>query len=305
MSNRPGPPGKVVAKVSQIAIYPVKGCGGIALRIAEVLSSGLKNDRGYMIVREEKDQEGVHPFITQRDKRGRSDAKPQSLSILALIRPQIIDGGLRLTWKGTDPVVVNPEQRAGRLMMVRVQKDVVWSVDQGEQVARWLSEHLEVRVRLVGRGARFHRLASQTYMRSTNTISFQDAYPIHWVMQESVDELSKVARKEIPWTRFRPNIVGEGGEPQAEHTIHEGIMGQIRFIQPKPCTRCPVTTVDQQSGEKRGNEPLTALSTYKRWQKTREIIFGENVLPIQAGTVSIGDDIVQLTERRPPIVYGR
>ena len=295
----------MVAKISQIAIYPIKGCGGIALRSAEVLSSGLSGDREYIIVREEKDQEGAHHSITQRDKRERSDPKPQSLSILALIRPQITDRKLKLTWMGSDSVVVDLEEGSGHPILVRVQKDVVWSLDQGGPVAKWLTEHLQLRVRLARRGTDFHRPASQTYMRSANTISFQDAYPIHWVMQESVDELSRTAGQEIPWTRFRPNIVGEGGEPQSEHTIHEGSMGEVRFIQPKPCTRCPVTTVDQTSGEKRGNEPLRALSTYKRWRKTREIIFGENVLPTQEGTIRMGDEIVQLTKRNPPLEYGR
>ena len=190
-------------------------------------------------------------------------------------------------------------------MTVKVHKAVVSAVDQGEPVARWLSEHLGLRVRLVRASGSFHRLASQNYMQNTNPILFQDAYPIHWFMQESVDELSAIAGQEIPWTRFRPNIVGEGGEPQAEHRMYEGMMGEVRFVQPKPCTRCPVTTVDQDEGERRGTEPLTSLSTYKRWGKTSEVLFGENVLPLSNGLIRVGDDISQLSARNPPLVYGR
>jgi uncharacterized protein YcbX len=124
-------------------------------------------------------------------------------------------------------------------------------------------------------------------------------------MQESVDELSRMAGQTIPWTRFRPNVVGEGGAPQVEHEIYEGAMGEVRFVQPKPCTRCPVTTVDQEVGEKSGNEPLTTLSKYKRWNVTRELLFGENALPLKGGSITVGDEILEYRARRPRIVYGK
>lgn len=258
-----------------------------------------------MVVRQKPEADGVHLFLTQRDKRTREEAKPQSLAILALIEPEVRDGALRLTWKGNDPISIPRDDVPGAVMAVEIHKVVVSAVDQGETVAKWLSEHLGLKVRLVRASGPFHRLASQNYMRNTNPIMFQDAYPVHWFMQESVDELSGFAGQEIPWTSFRPNIVGRGGEPQAEHGMYEGMMGEVRFVQPKPCTRCPVTTVDQEKGERRGTEPLSALSTYKRWSRTGELIFGENALPLNSGVVRVGDDISQLTAREPLLVYGK
>jgi MOSC domain-containing protein len=297
-------PVKHIGKVSHIAIYPVKGCARIELPSAHVSRMGLDGDREYMVVRQETRADGVHPFVTQRDKRSREDAKPQSLAILALIKPEIRDDSLRLTWKGGDPIDVARDQHDGDEMKVIIHKEVVSAVDQGEQVAGWLSEHLGLKVRLVRASGPFRRMARQNYMQNTNPIMFQDAYPIHWVMQESVDELSKIAGQEIPWTRFRPNIVGAGGEAQIEHEINEGMMGEVSFVQPKPCTRCPVTTVDQETGEKRGTEPLTSLTSYKRWSKTRETIFGENILPLRDGLIRLGDDISELSARTTPLVYG-
>lgn len=294
-----------VGNVSHIAMYPVKGCARVELQIARVGRTGLEGDREYMVVREEIEADGVHPLVTQRDKRRREEAAPQSLAILALIRPEISDDALRLTWRGSDPIAVARGQHVGEEMKVRVHKEVVWAVDQGEPVARWLSEHLEVKVRLVRASGSFSRLAKQNHMPNTNHIMFQDAYPIHWIMQESVNELSELVGREIPWTRFRPNIVGGGGEPQVEHEMYEGIIGEVLFVQPKPCTRCPVTTVDQDAGEKRGNEPLTSLNTYKRWDKTSEVLFGENILPLRNGLIRVGDEISELSSRNPPLVYGR
>jgi len=266
---------------------------------------GLEGDREYMVVKEETGADGVRRFLTQRDQRHREEAKPQSLAILALIKPAMRKGTLTLTWKGSDPITLAHDHSAGDELSVLIHKEVVTVVDQGESVALWLSEHLGLKVRLVKAGGSFHMLARQNYMANTNQIRFQDAYPIHWVMQESVDELSTVVGHEIPWTRFRPNIVGEGGEPQVEHEILEGKIGEVSFLQPKPCTRCPVTTVDQDEGEKRGTEPLTSLSSYKRWDRTREAIFGENILPLRSGLIKVGDDISEVLGRNPPLVYGK
>ena len=293
-----------IGVVSHMAIYPVKGCGRIELQSAFIGRTGFEGDREYMIVREEERSDGVHEFITQRHKRTREESRPQSLSVLALIKPELTRSTLRLTWKGTDPIDVDREEQAGDVLRVSIHSDIVSAVDQGQAAADWLSEHLELRVRLVKATGPFHRLAGQRYMQNNNQVVFQDAYPIHWIMQESVDELSRVSGQKIPWTRFRPNIVGEGGEPQIEHEIHEGTVGEVRFVQPKPCTRCPVTTVDQDGGEKRDNEPLTSLSRYKKWERTDEVIFGENLLPLGSGLIEVGDPIEQLSARIPPLAYG-
>jgi hypothetical protein len=295
---------KHIGKVSHIAMYPVKGCARVELQSARIGPGGLEGDREYMIVREQVETDGVHLFLTQRHKRTQEEARPQSLAILALIKPEVRDGALRLTWKGDDPLEVSRANDSDE-MTVKVHKVVVTAVDQGEPAAKWLSEHLGVRSRLVRASGKFYRLASQNYMQNSSQILFQDAYPLHWFMQESVDELSAIAGQAIPWTSFRPNIVGEGGEPQAEHRMHEGTIGDVRFVQPKPCTRCPVTLVDQEKGERRGMEPLASLSTYKRWSRTGEVIFGENILPLSTGVVRVGDDITQLSARDPPLVYGK
>jgi uncharacterized protein YcbX len=291
-----------IGRVSHIAIYPVKGCRRVDLQSTMVNDQGLVGDREYMIVRDETEAENVHPFVTQRDKRTRTETKPQSLAILARIQPELNDKELKLSWEGLDAISLPRDQR-GVEMKVRIHHDIVSSEDQGDDVARWLSDILAIKARLVRTGMSFRRLAAQKYMQNTNSIRFQDAYPVHWVMQESVDELSVVARQQIPWTRFRPNFVAEGGTPQSEHGMYEGTIGKIRFVQPKPCTRCPVTTVDQEAGEKRDNEPLTSLSSYQRWERTKETVFGENILPLENGLVKVGDPIVQTSARNPRLAY--
>ena len=94
---------------------------------------------------------------------------------------------------------------------------------------------------------------------------------------------------------------------QYEHKIYEWEIAGIPFIDPKPCSRCSVTRVDQSTGKLRKKSPLLSLSEYKKWKNidgSTDVIFGENMLPLSEGTISIGDEIKIISERDPPLVYG-
>jgi uncharacterized protein YcbX len=93
--------------------------------------------------------------------------------------------------------------------------------------------------------------------------------------------------------RFRPNFVFTGGEPYEEDTWREFIIGENRFIAVKPCSRCVMTTVHQDTGEK-GTEPLKTLATYR--MKNNKTYFGQNVLALNLKEVRVGD-AVTLSEK--------
>jgi len=62
----------------------------------------------------------------------------------------------------------------------------------------------------------------------------------------------------------------------------------ITFFCVKPCARCIITTIDQQSGAK-AKEPLTTLSSYRK--KNNKILFGQNLLYKGPGKITVGDNI--------------
>jgi len=64
-------------------------------------------------------------------------------------------------------------------------------------------------------------------------------------------------------------------------------INEIVFKPVKPCARCVITTVNQETAE-RGAEPLKTLSTYRRIDNNK-VIFGMNLLHEGKGTISIGD----------------
>ncbi len=297
---------EVKGRIEHIAFHPVKGAAALETLQARFTKEGIEGDRQFMVVRAIPDEHGVFNFITQRDKRNELD-KPQGLAVMSLIKPQLVGGHLFLTWQGRDSIEVPRDYNTGKEIPVRIWDDVVEAVDQGNQLAEWLSDHLKLDTRLVKAAGSFHRDARQNYVQNDNTVRFQDAYPAHWFFQESVDELSRIAGEPISWKTFRPNLVVSGSPAQTEHVFATGEIGGIPFINPKPCDRCPVTNVDQETGEIKVGRSLTHLAKYKRWKKNtgeQVVIFGENMLPQGEGEIKIGDEIVLLKRRNPPLAYG-
>jgi len=297
---------EVIGRIDHIIFHPVKGAAALETPRARLTKEGIEGDRQFMVVHALPDENGVFNFVTQRDRRDKSD-KPQGLAVMSLIKPQLIGDHLLLTWQGREPIEVPRNYDAGREMPVRIWDDVCSAVDQGDQLAEWLSDHLNLQTRLVKAAGSFHRDARQNYIENDNTIRFQDGYPVHWFYQESVDELSERAGEPISWRIFRPNLVASGSPAQTEHVFAAGEIANIPFLNPKPCDRCPVTNVDQETGEVKSGRALTHLAKYKRWRKItgeQVVIFGENMLPQGEGEIEVGDEIVLTERRNPPLVYG-
>ena len=88
--------------------------------------------------------------------------------------------------------------------------------------------------------------------------------------------------------RFRPNLVIQGCGAYAEDTWGRIRIGPIEFRFAKPCSRCVITTVDPETGE-RGAEPLQTLSTYRR--NDNKVYFGQNLIHDEYGKLTIGTEI--------------
>jgi len=79
----------------------------------------------------------------------------------------------------------------------------------------------------------------------------------------------------------------------------------VQFDSVKPCSRCKVTTVDQETGQVTGQEPLQTLGTFRSgaalgWDKrerswTHAVFFGWNVVSRVSGVqLRVGDPVMPL-----------
>jgi len=60
----------------------------------------------------------------------------------------------------------------------------------------------------------------------------------------------------------------------------------------KPCTRCSITTTDQQTGAVDGMEPLATLKSYRYDRQLLGVAFGQNAIVVSgAGSrLQLGDE---------------
>lgn len=275
-------------KVAGIFIYPIKSCRGIALEQAEVSPKGLVCDREWMLV----DQDGH--FLTQRQY-------PQ----LATIQVDIQGQSLQLSTAHSNPFILKP-QLVGNEKTVQVWRDRVVAIDQGDEVANWFQQVLnlpsEQQIRLVRQSPQHIRPIDKNYTNNQQLpVSFADGFPILLTATASLADLNQRLEsaypnqsQTVPMNRFRPNLVIETEEPFIESSWQEIQINDLQFSLVKPCSRCVVTTTDQFSGDRNPlQEPLKTLSTFRQVPQ-QGIMFGENVIPLVPGFLKIDDSVTVL-----------
>ena len=97
----------------------------------------------------------------------------------------------------------------------------------------------------------------------------------------------------VPANRFRANILFDGGEAHLEDSFKNIKIGGVNFRGSKPCVRCQVPNIEQETAEIK-KEPNKTLATYRRGEKG--IIFGELLcLSLEQENkdleIKIGDDL--------------
>ena len=269
-------------KLSEIYIYPVKSLGGIHLDVANITTRGLENDRRFMLI----DEKGR--FMSQREH-------PQ----LAIFQTKIEDTFLKVTHKKTGQILSINLSSNSQLtpLSVTIWDDETYAIEVSNDASLWFTQILEIPTRLVYMPEESQRKTDPQYSLTGEEItSFSDGYPILIIGQSSLNDLNNRLANPVNINRFRPNFVFTDGEPFEEDNWHEFAVGNIRFFGVKPCARCIMTTIDQETGEKKGKEPLLTLNKYRK--AGNRILFGQNVLISQLGTVSVGDDVTVISRKK-------
>ncbi|NET90076.1 MAG: MOSC domain-containing protein [Kamptonema sp. SIO1D9] len=276
-------------RVTGVFVYPIKSCRGIRVDWAEVTAKGFVGDWGlgdreFMLI----DEKGK--FVTQRQ-----------YPSLATIEVKVAGNELILSADGVnlDFLTFQPSL-SGREIRVEIWRDRTTAIDQGDEVAKWFQAALNVSqdFRLVRQSPRYLRPINPQFATAENQpVSFADGYPFLLIGTASLADLNnKLAAKyqddfqPLPMNRFRPNLVVETDEAFVEDKWKVMQINDIKFSIVKPCSRCVITTTDQVTGERNKlKEPLLTLSSYRQF--SGGIMFGQNVIPEQIGTVNLGDEV--------------
>lgn len=252
------------AYIASLHCYPVKSTGGIELQRAQLTPAGIANDRRWMIVTP------AGRFLTQRE-----------LPQLALVRPSVSARELVLQAPARGELRVALDQR-GRSIPVQVWKDDCPGLDEGDAAAEWLQAVLARECRLVRFDPDHRRLSARAWTGAIEAQNrFSDGFPLLVIGRASLNDLNSRLQRALPMNRFRPNIVIEGLDPYDEDRIDELYGEQLCLKLVKPCTRCRITTTNQQTAEVEGEEPLRTLKTYRYDASLRGVLFGQNAIIAQ------------------------
>jgi len=264
-----------IARLTGMAIYPVKSARAIALTTTAVGQRGLMGDRDWMLV----------------DTRGRF-ASQRTLPQMAQLMVASTPNGLALTFDGHGSIEVDIPQ-FGEWCDVEVWGDPVRARDAGDIAARFLSAALKSELRLVWMPPESIRPVDPTYAgREDLPVSFADGFPILIANQASLDDLNQRLPSPIPMARFRPNLVIEGWPPFAEDDIRHIRCGEVELLLVKPCTRCSIPALDHLSGE-RALDPTPVLRSFRYDRTLKGVTFGVNALVLgqSDSRLALGDSV--------------
>lgn len=259
--------------LTELNLYPIKSCAGIALREATLTAAGLMSehiyDREWMVV----DANGV--FMTQREH-------PK----MALITPRIKAETLELRAPGMLRLEIPlglPDPDDAPALDVRVWNDTVKAFDCDETTAAWFAGFLGVPCRLVRFHANAKRIANTDWTGGIEAPTlFSDGYPVLVISQASLADLNEKlvaqGRDALPMNRFRPSLVIDGVGAFEEDYAASLAIGNATLKPVKPCARCPIPSIDQATGTI-GPDPLDILQSYRANPKLDGgITFGMNAI---------------------------
>lgn len=272
--------------LSEINIYPIKSLGGISLESATVENRGLQYDRRWMLVDE------TNKFITQRE-----------FPKMAIISVEITKNNLVVSSNGKGleiPFETNSEETASVKIWSSRSRAKVYR----REINRWFSDVLQTECKLVLMPAETVRKVNYFYaVHKTDTVSFADGYPVLLIGEESLTDLNSRLKTPVLMNRFRPNLVVSGADAFAEDGWKQIKIGNAVFHVVKPCGRCVMTTIEQESGEKQGTEPLKTLASYRIPKRSikRKILFGQNLIAENAGAIlNLGDKVEIIETKNKP-----
>ncbi|HSX90360.1 MAG TPA: MOSC domain-containing protein [Pseudomonas sp.] len=251
--------------------YPLKSGAGEPLTQTRVDALGVTGDRRWMVVDAQSGR-----FLTQR--------------LLAQMNR------ITMAWQGSEQVLLSAPGMADlsvavpeptELRTVTIWRDSLAVPDAGDAAAAWLSQLLGRACRLVHVPAQLARQVDPGYAAEGDRVAFADGFPLLLIGQSSLDDLSARVGRPLEMLRFRPNLVIAGSAPYSEDEWRRIRIGTLEFRVVKGCSRCIMTTLDPQTGERSADrEPLTTLQNYRA--RDGEVYFGQNLIACAEGQLALG-----------------
>ncbi len=253
--------------IDSLYIYPVKSCRGFEVEQAELIETGFRHDRHWMLIDEQGD------FLSQR-----------RLPRMTLIRTRLLGSEL-LCSNGEQEIAIPTEQKPHACREVAIWNDRCQAALVSPAASRWFSEQLDTSCDLVYLPASERRLVDPAYAHRRQIVSFADGFPLLVITRQSIALLNEKLSEDLSIERFRPNIVIAGGAAHQEDEWRSIRVGDIDIDLVKPCSRCVIPSIDPDDAKQHATLNRT-LAGYRR--RDGKIMFGMNGLHRQTGPINKG-----------------
>ncbi|XP_013404530.1 mitochondrial amidoxime reducing component 2 [Lingula anatina] len=293
---------RLVGRVADLIIYPVKSAKGVSVEAAQVSKLGLKSgdmmDRHWMVSKEN----GTFANIAEQPR-------------LAAVNVTISDNHICLDAEGMDTLnlpITMTLSNDSKVLDLKMRDMETVGMDCGDAAAAWISKYLKKD------GMRFvysHPSLPKQEIRKKNTYyinrcrpsdktAFADYSAVMLMTEPSLNNVNKALpdgkHVEVSW--FRPNVVVSGCGEFAEDSWQKLRIGDNYFRQVKLCQRCIVVTVDPDTGIRDPDtEPLKTMRRYRQHPEYRDNpILGINLaIDKFGGTIKVGDPVYAVVSNTP------
>jgi uncharacterized protein YcbX len=267
------------AVVRELWTFPVKSCQGVAADSIEITSLGIVGDRRFAIWADgELIEQKLNPSVATIGAHLDPDT-----DVLTLTHPE----------HGSHE---HHPRSEGPLRPARWVLDEFDAVDQGDDVAGWLSTALGRDVRLIAPHDPWRinfPVPQMALLHEQPKQSFTAASPVGLANQASLDDLNTLVDTPVPMDRFRMNVVVDGLAPYAEETVHLLGNDDVELLQVSPAERCLIITTDQRTGERPENNLMATLAKHRSKPKEERfgsgLKFGNYMTVGKGGTLRVGD----------------
>jgi len=272
-----------VITVAKLNIYPIKSTAGFSPFESTLETRGFCYDRRMALV-----NASSHKIITARES-------PTLLGIQTRI------SGSHWVANHSNTSLTFPllPQSNDISLVTLFTKAQYPGIRYPDKINRWFSSYLGIECYLIYMGKDCQRDLPQNTQfgyknQNGDTVSYADDYPLLIVSEASLGDLNVRIGKTIPMHRFRPNIVLSGCAAYEDDLWQRIRIGECELEFAQPCTRCVITTIDQETYIKDEiQEPLRTLATYRRTPEGR-VKFGTHWIPRGLGKIKVGDTVKML-----------
>lgn len=279
------------ATITELWIFPIKGCQGIQVDSIYVDKSGVKGDRDFAFWKDGK-------IIDQK-------CTPKLAAISASVNDTHTK--LMLCSKDHRDFELTIDRNGNQLDSAQI-LDRYQSIDQGDAVAEWASAIAGKSVRLVIPGDSWTinlPVPSLKDMHKQDKKKFFAVSSVSLLNMASLDALNKKIEPSVGPDRFRSNIVVKGMDAWEEDTMGVIFTNDVKMNHMSGAERCVIITTDQKTGERPKNNMLQTLKDFRL--RPREdrfasgLLFGDYMSVAKSGVLKVGD-IFQHGEKTESVV---